>query len=82
MAEVVNEWMSGGGGESRFKGSPCLRDVSQCFVNNEGCEQNCSNTNKNYVCSCEAGYEPSFDQHSCTGKRYVTGAWQSCTTFL
>ena len=43
-------------------------DVNECFANNGGCEDLCSNTIGSYLCSCSAsGYYLDTNKHNCSG---------------
>ena len=43
-------------------------DITVCEdTNNGGCEQNCTNTNGSFICSCRDGFTLSADQRSCDG---------------
>jgi fibulin 1/2 len=46
-------------------------DIDECSVDYSGadkCEQNCTNTDGSFMCSCSSGYELNRDGHSCSGK--------------
>ena len=33
-----------------------MTDVNECLIDNGGCDQNCTNTNGSFQCSCSTGY--------------------------
>ena len=43
-------------------------DIDECARNISGCNQNCTNTNGSYFCSCYFGYEIQNDNKTCVGK--------------
>ena len=42
-------------------------DINECSSNNGGCAHHCHNTHGNYYCSCNQGYQISWDDRSCAG---------------
>ena len=42
-------------------------DIDECSINNEGCDQVCTNTNGSYMCSCNDGYMLNDDGLTCDG---------------
>ena len=46
-------------------------DVDECIHNISGCNQNCTNTNGSYFCSCYPGYEILNDNRTCVGKEFT-----------
>ena len=44
-----------------------VTDIDECELQIHNCQQDCSNTEGSYVCSCRAGYELADDEMSCTG---------------
>ncbi len=42
-------------------------DVNECFINNGGCQHNCTNTEGNSSCSCNTGYSLDSNGFNCTG---------------
>ena len=46
-------------------------DIDECVRNISGCNQNCTNTNGSYFCSCYAGYEILNDNRTCVGKEFA-----------
>ena len=45
-----------------------ILDIDECTRNISGCNQNCTNTNGSYFCSCDPGYEIENDNKTCIGK--------------
>lgn len=43
-------------------------DIDECLNNFDSCDQNCTNTNGSYYCSCIDGYRLNNDTYSCDGK--------------
>jgi hypothetical protein len=43
-------------------------DIDECELQIHNCQQDCSNTEGSYVCSCRAGYELADDEMSCTAR--------------
>ena len=46
-------------------------DIDECAQGSDGCDQNCTNTDESYYCTCMDGYELESDNHTCTGNVYV-----------
>ena len=46
-------------------------DIDECALNISGCNQNCTNTNGSYFCSCYPGYEIENDNTTCIGKHLM-----------
>ena len=44
-------------------------DIDECALGISGCNQNCTNTNGSYFCSCYVGYQISSNYRTCVGKR-------------
>ena len=42
-------------------------DIDECSENADICDQNCSNTEGSYTCSCNVGYVLASNGHSCSG---------------
>ena len=42
-------------------------DIDECIQGLAGCDQNCTNTNGSYYCTCMDGYALESDNHTCTG---------------
>ena len=42
-------------------------DLNECDVKNGGCNQICTNTYGNFVCSCQEGYLLQIDGFNCQG---------------
>ncbi|MFC1670742.1 calcium-binding EGF-like domain-containing protein [Spirochaetota bacterium] len=42
-------------------------DINECSVSNGGCEQNCTNLDGNFSCSCFSGYTLNIDGFNCDG---------------
>ena len=47
-----------------------FEDIDECARNISGCNQNCTNTNGSYFCSCYPGYEIENDNKTCIGKDF------------
>ena len=47
-----------------------------------GCNQNCTNTNSSYVCSCYPGYEIENDNKTCIGKHLMQTAPKKTILFI
>ena len=45
-------------------------DIDECLSVNGGCDHNCNNSDGNYTCSCNDGYQVNSDGHTCDG-RYI-----------
>ena len=45
-----------------------LKDIDECAVNNGGCDQNCTNTEGSFYCSCQMGYNLNEDGRTCDGE--------------
>ena len=43
-------------------------DFDECEENTAGCEQNCTNFDGGYNCTCGSGYTLATDLHNCLGK--------------
>ena len=44
-------------------------DINECLENNGRCQENCSDTNGSFVCSCyTSGFEVGPDMLACVGK--------------
>ncbi len=43
-------------------------DINECSVNNGGCEHTCTNSEGNFSCSCNSGYELDSNGFNCSGK--------------
>ena len=43
-------------------------DINECTMSSNPCDQNCTNNNGSFVCSCTNGYVLDDDQRSCDGK--------------
>ena len=41
--------------------------VNECFTDNGGCEEVCTDTLTGYVCGCNEGYQLTEDGHTCEG---------------
>ena len=48
-------------------------DIDECNEGSALCEQNCSNNNGSYTCSCKKGFIIETDGISCTGMLSSTG---------
>jgi len=48
-----------------YKGTSCDIDIDECAMNKGGCEQNCTNINGGFKCSCDNGYTLNTDELSC-----------------
>ncbi len=44
-----------------------LLDVNECIIDNGGCEQSCTNSEGNFNCSCNSGYELDSNGFNCSG---------------
>ena len=47
------------------KHTPADRD--ECYLNTDGCQQECLNTAGSYVCFCRTGYELTSNGYLCNG---------------
>ena len=47
-----------------------ILDIDECARNISGCNQNCTNSNGSYFCSCYPGYEIENDNKTCIGKGF------------
>ena len=45
-------------------------DINECEQNNAGCEQDCTNFDGGYNCSCRSRYALATDLHNCLGKPF------------
>ncbi len=45
-----------------------LTDNNECSVNNGDCEHTCTNTEGNFICSCNTGYSLDDNERNCTGE--------------
>ena len=45
-----------------------LIDIDECLDDNGGCDQQCTNTDGSYDCSCDAGYSLGSNNKACNGK--------------
>ena len=45
----------------------CILDIDECSLNNDGCNQYCTNTDGSYLCYCTSGYHLMNDQRTCAG---------------
>lgn len=57
-----------------------ISDIDECSNGTAGCSQVCTNTLGSYQCSCNGGYELSYDGKTCEGKyfwhdRYLKNEW-------
>ena len=43
-------------------------DIDECIDGAHGCAQTCTDTDGNYTCSCDVGYNLANDQHGCDGR--------------
>ena len=43
-------------------------DRDECALGISGCNQNCTNTNGSYMCSCRLGYQISLNNRICVGE--------------
>ena len=43
-------------------------DVDECDTGNGGCDQNCTNNDGSFLCSCCTGYTLAEDDLGCDGK--------------
>ena len=43
-------------------------DIDECAENSSLCEHICNNTEGNYTCDCDEGYELNSNGYSCTGE--------------
>ena len=45
-------------------------DINECLAKGGlgTCQQNCTNTNGSYYCSCKTGYNLSADGYNCSGE--------------
>lgn len=50
-----------------ISGTTCT-DFDECTIDNGGCEQDCSNTDGSFLCSCKAGYALSDNGLTCDGE--------------
>lgn len=41
--------------------------MNECLVNNGGCEHICTNSDGNFECSCQPGYDLGDDGLACIG---------------
>ena len=48
-----------------------FKDVNECTKLISGCNQECTNTNGSYKCSCYSGYRLRVDQKICEGERII-----------
>ena len=46
-------------------------DIAVCAHNISGCNQNCTNTNGSFFCSCYPGYEILNEYRTCVGKEFT-----------
>ena len=44
-------------------------DINECALGIHGCNQNGTNTNGSYMCSCYLGYQISSNNRTCVGKK-------------
>jgi len=45
-------------------------DVDECDIDG-ACDQNCTNTNGSFICSCDDGYTLDSDGRTCNGNLYI-----------
>ena len=45
-------------------------DIDECEEDIDGCEQECTDTDGSYNCSCSLGYTLVIDEHGCDGECY------------
>ena len=45
-------------------------DIDECEEDIDGCEQECTDTDGSYNCSCSLGYTLAIDEHGCDGECY------------
>lgn len=43
-------------------------DIDECADGTSGCDQQCTNTEGSYRCSCRDGFYLGLDDHTCIGK--------------
>ena len=46
----------------------CLPEIEHCALGTHGCEHECVNTNKSFVCKCRTGYMLRPDEKTCKSK--------------
>ena len=46
----------------------CYVDINECDTNNGGCDQNCTNEDGTFTCTCETGYTLNADGLMCDGE--------------
>ncbi|XP_053388051.1 mucin-like protein [Mercenaria mercenaria] len=49
-------------------------DIDECdsdYTGKDKCQQNCSNTNGSFTCSCRSGYTLNADKHTCDEERHA-----------
>ena len=59
-----------------------FEDIDECALNISGCNQNCTNTNGSYICSCYPGFEILNDNRTCIGKNCASNSWIRCHCFV
>ena len=47
-------------------------DVDECDTGNGGCDQNCTNNDGSFLCSCGTGYNLAEDDIGCDGKELIS----------
>ena len=50
-----------------------FKDVNECNGDHE-CDQNCTNVDGSYICSCDPGFELQSDNVTCEGFLYIPSA--------
>ena len=50
-------------------------DINECEQNNAGCEQDCTNFDGGYNCTCGSQYALATDLHNCLGKPFPLHAF-------
>jgi len=45
-------------------------DINECEQNTDGCEQDCTNFDGGYNCTCGSQYALATDLHNCLGKPF------------
>ena len=46
-------------------------DIDECEEGTDECDQNCTNTNGSYYCTCMDGYKLESDNQTCTGNNLL-----------
>ena len=55
-----------------------FEDIDECALNISGCNQNCTNTNGCYFCSCYIGFKILTDNRTCIGKNCASNSRIRC----